>query len=265
MFIKGVTLVATTVMGILVGFLLGQMPTITPSEYANAGAYTAPMPTKPTNEVSNTPAPQIVSHVVETQPTAEEMEVTSRPQVPTPPSVLPQQKPPTPMTRSTPRESIIDIPDRQLRIQNINYLRDQYRLSYRETVSQTSDIVLQLAMNAFFECRGEGAKCMAAVTHVVINRLNDDRFPQTVKGVLIAPGQYSWKPTQARITRSLTDREKTEVWGTAVSTVYSVLLGDIADPTKGSLYFCNPKVSKVKFCQNLNRRKRTVIGNHVFG
>lgn len=254
MFIKGATLAITMSLGILIGFAVGSAKTDAPIERTVYSAYIPP-PSISTASVDNSELQAIETKSI----VSNSAQVTTNAASPPP---TPEEKP---HIRTTDPRAIIDIPDKQFRVQNIVYLRDHYRLSHKETVSQVNDVVLQLAMNAFFECRGEGKSCMAAVTHVTINRLNDDRFPRTVKGVLVAPGQYSWKPAQARITRTLTSIEKTEVWADAVNTVYDVLRGKITDPTRGSLYFCNPRASTVKFCQNLNRRKKAKIGNHVFG
>jgi N-acetylmuramoyl-L-alanine amidase len=49
-----------------------------------------------------------------------------------------------------------------------------------------------LALNIYHEARGEGPEGMMAVGQVTINRVADDRWPDTVCEVVYQPRQFSW-------------------------------------------------------------------------
>lgn len=48
-----------------------------------------------------------------------------------------------------------------------------------------------LALAVYHEVRGESEECQKACCEVILNRVLDERFPDTVKEVLYAPGQFS--------------------------------------------------------------------------
>ena len=48
-----------------------------------------------------------------------------------------------------------------------------------------------LALAVYLEARGEGAIGQAAVVHVVRNRVLDPRWPNSIRGVLLQPWQFS--------------------------------------------------------------------------
>lgn len=48
-----------------------------------------------------------------------------------------------------------------------------------------------LALTLYHEARGESEECQKACCEVILNRVLDERFPDTVKEVLYAPGQFS--------------------------------------------------------------------------
>ena len=64
-----------------------------------------------------------------------------------------------------------------------------------------------LALNVYHEARGQGTAGLFGVTAVVLNRVNDSRFPNTICGVIYqGPTRESWKtrihknlPTEDRI------------------------------------------------------------------
>ncbi|UIW10497.1 endolysin [Aeromonas phage BUCT695] len=49
-----------------------------------------------------------------------------------------------------------------------------------------------LTLNIYMEAGGEGYHGMEMVADVTINRLHDDRFPDTVQNVVLQKGQFSW-------------------------------------------------------------------------
>ena len=51
-----------------------------------------------------------------------------------------------------------------------------------------------LAKIVYLEARGESAEGQQAVVEVVFNRVLDERFPDTIQGVIFAPGQFCTVP-----------------------------------------------------------------------
>lgn len=64
------------------------------------------------------------------------------------------------------------------------------KVVHKCTKRDTKENLLACAMYA--ESRNQGKKGMAAVGNVVLNRVNDPKFPKTVKGVLFQKGQFSY-------------------------------------------------------------------------
>ena len=116
-----------------------------------------------------------------------------------------------------------------------------------------------VALAMYWEARGEGREGMLAVGSVVLNRVDDERFPNSVCGVVYQGGetppcQFSWwcdgksdRPTQQ------------SAWLASLDLARELLSDRPRDPTKGALFFHNTSVSPSW------RRDRTArIGNHVF-
>lgn len=72
-------------------------------------------------------------------------------------------------------------------------------LSENEVPVYTIEKLSKITLDDFYEiCRvvmneagGESYKCQVAVAETIINRINSDKFPNTIEGVLYQPWQYS--------------------------------------------------------------------------
>lgn len=116
-----------------------------------------------------------------------------------------------------------------------------------------------LALTLYWEARGEGRHGMEAVGAVVLNRVADRRFPNTVCGVVYQGGekppcQFSWwcdgrsdRPTQR------------SSWNTSLALASQLLTGTVRDPTHGALYFARKSIR-----QPPQRIRTAQIGNHAF-
>jgi hypothetical protein len=106
------------------------------------------------------------------------------------------------------------------------------------------DSLLCLALNDYFEARGETLQGRVAVAKVVLNRAQDLRFPNTVCGVVFENHrmsttnervcQFSWHCDGQR------DRPAdTDVWRDSVLIAAAVLFGGdaIDDPTGGAMWY----------------------------
>ena len=118
--------------------------------------------------------------------------------------------------------------------------------------SYSENDTMVLAKMIHGEARGEPYIGKVAVGAVILNRVEDKRFPNTVYGVCFQPGafdavsdgQYYLEPNQSAI-----DAAKAAINGW--------------DPTYGALYYWNPATATSKWIWS-----RTIVGRfgkHVFG
>lgn len=100
---------------------------------------------------------------------------------------------------------------------------------------------------AMAEAEGESVEGKAAVMKVVLNRVDDERFPDTITEVLFEKNQFSCINTGGRIWTVRPDEDCQK----AIE-----LIDDGWDKTKGALYFnsCNTTAGQYLF----------TIGNHKF-
>ncbi|PGK51109.1 hypothetical protein CN918_25305 [Priestia megaterium] len=102
------------------------------------------------------------------------------------------------------------------------------------------------------EARGESMQGKIAVGNVIINRMNNKQFPNTIKGVIFQKNQFSpVKSGKIYSTKASTDSLKAAV---------RVINGE--NVVKDALYFYNPKLTKETFFSKLTYIMR--IGNHQF-
>lgn len=116
-----------------------------------------------------------------------------------------------------------------------------------------------VALAMYWEARGEGQRGMLAVGSVVINRVEDDRFPNSVCDVVYQGGetppcQFSWwcdgksdRPTHGTL------------WTASLSLADELLTARPRDPTHGALFFHSTSTRPP-----WRREQTTRIGNHVF-
>ena len=108
-----------------------------------------------------------------------------------------------------------------------------------------------LAKVIYAEARGESYTGQVAIGAVVLNRVEDSRFPNTIAGVIYQPwaftavndGQINLEPNQ-----------------TAYQAADDALNG--WDPTYGSVYYYNPATATSKWIWSTTYV--TQIGNHIF-
>lgn len=105
------------------------------------------------------------------------------------------------------------------------------------------------------EARGERMKGQIAVGAVVLNRMKDDRFPDTINEVIYQSNQFT-SVTDGQI--NITPGEE------QIKAARQALAG--VDPTNGAIYFYNPDTATnrdfMMFMDTLDNK--ITIGNHVF-
>ena len=120
-----------------------------------------------------------------------------------------------------------------------------------------------LAKNIYFEARGEPDDGKRAVAHVVLNRVADKRFPDSVCRVVYQGGetvrhrcQFSWWcDGQSDRPRNL------RKWQTIKAMAEAVYWGRSEDPTGGALWYHADYVSP--YWGRVFKRSRQ-IGRHIF-
>jgi hypothetical protein len=128
--------------------------------------------------------------------------------------------------------------------------------------------LLCLALNDYFEARGETLQGRVAVAKVVLNRTQDLRFPNTVCGVVFESHRMS--ATNERVCQfswhcdGLKDRPAdSDVWRDSVLIAAAVLFGGdaIEDPTGGAMWYHTTAVNPPWATQ---LHAAAEIGAHLF-
>ena len=101
------------------------------------------------------------------------------------------------------------------------------------------------------EARGESYEGQVAVAAVVLNRVKDARFPDSIEGVIYQKNAFSV------VRDGYIDAQPTEE---SYKAAKEALYG--SDPTNNAIYFWNPDISTCSWINTLNPHLR--IGNHVF-
>ncbi|RDY22996.1 cell wall hydrolase [Romboutsia maritimum] len=121
----------------------------------------------------------------------------------------------------------------------------------KEVIHLTNEELLLLSKLVTGEARGETYEGQVAVAAVVINRVIDPRFPNSIEDVIyqrnafsvVNDGSINMKPTES-----------------AYKAAQEALYGQ--DPTKRAVYFWNPEIATCQWIKTLDPHVR--IGNHVF-
>jgi hypothetical protein len=120
-----------------------------------------------------------------------------------------------------------------------------------------------LALNIYFEARSESIEGQHAVGHVVMNRVADSSFPDTICDVVKQGGEA--KLNQCQFSWWCDGRPDTPVnqqaWSKSMLRALEIASGVVDDPTHGALWYhadyVNPKWSKAMTMV-------TKIGQHLF-
>ena len=123
--------------------------------------------------------------------------------------------------------------------------------NYTSSSSYNNNDLYLLAKLVHSEARGESYTGQVAVAAVVLNRVKDSRFPNTIAGVIYQPwaftavndGQFNLEPNQ-----------------TAYQAAKDAING--WDPTYGAVYYYNPKTATSSWIRST--KTVAVIGQHVF-
>lgn len=131
-------------------------------------------------------------------------------------------------------------------------VQDKNQDDKKEAVINLNDEQIMLLSKLIAgEARGESYEGQVAVAAVVINRVKDSRFPDSLEGVIYQKNAFS-------VVKNGT------IYAEPTSSTYraaqEALYGN--DPTNNAIYFWNPDISTCSWINTLNPHLR--IGNHVF-
>jgi len=121
----------------------------------------------------------------------------------------------------------------------------------REVIRITSDELLLLSKLITGEARGESYEGQVAVAAVVINRVKDSRFPNSIKDVIYQKSAFSVVKDG-----SINMQPNESAYKAAQEALYGL------DPTDKAVYFWNPDIATCQWIRTLDPYMR--IGNHVF-
>lgn len=111
--------------------------------------------------------------------------------------------------------------------------------------------VLLLAKLVYAESKGEIYRGKVAVAAVVLNRVDDARFPNSISGVIYQPKQFTC------VSNGAINNTPTEE---CLRAARDALNG--VDPSGGAVFFFNAKTTSSSW--NATRKVITTIGNHTF-
>ncbi len=109
----------------------------------------------------------------------------------------------------------------------------------------------------YFEARGEPLMCQILVAHVIMARMYDWYYPNTIKEVVWQPYQFSY--TQDGKPETMKKPYSKFVAGVVAEWVLS---GESYDSIEGSLYYFNPKMVTPKWKDDYDFVRD--CGNHSF-
>jgi len=144
---------------------------------------------------------------------------------------------------------------------NSSYMADYYRGGgARRTAAAplpagtggfSDEEIKLLARTVYGEARGEPYEGQVAIAAVVLNRLTNPAFPQTVAGVIFQPGAF-------------TAVDDGQIWLEPNASAYKAVRDAINgwDPSGEALYYFNPATATSKWIWSRPQIKR--VGKHIF-
>ena len=122
--------------------------------------------------------------------------------------------------------------------------------------------VRALARTLWGEARGEGRAGMEAVAAVIMNRLADRRWPNTVSDVVMQPWQFSvWNTGDPNRAPMLAVGDGDPSFRMALEVAIMAIEGQLKDPTNGANHY---HTHRVQPAWSRGVEPTVIIGNHRF-
>ena len=128
-----------------------------------------------------------------------------------------------------------------------------------------NESLMCMALNGYYEARGETADQEVASGAVVLNRLSVGfRGATTVCEVVYSPKQFSWVDTHGTAVPNFQNKSERKAWERSVLIAKRLLDPDATyiDPTNGAVYYYNPSIVDWKYAPHYV--ETAVLGNHRF-
>ena len=125
--------------------------------------------------------------------------------------------------------------------------------------------IVLLAITILEEARGESHEGKIAVGHVVLNRMRDPRWPDTVTDVVLQPHQFTGVWAQREKVRLLFPVvvHGPDVWLDCMQAACDVMVTRLPDPTDGATHYHAASISPW-WSRSAKMHLKCRIGNHVF-
>lgn len=117
----------------------------------------------------------------------------------------------------------------------------------------TEEDVYLMSQIVFSESKGEPYEGKVAVASVILNRVLDPAFPDTVKDVIFQPNAFS-----CVVDGVITSTPNKECF----NAVYEAINGN--DPTNEALFFYNPTIATCSWMHDIEKTDSRSIGQHLF-
>lgn len=122
-----------------------------------------------------------------------------------------------------------------------------------ENVNITQDDINLMAQIVYAESCAEPYEGKVAVASVILNRLEDSKFPNNIEGVIKQKAAFSCvKNGSINVTPD----------ANSYRAVMDAINGK--DPTDNAVFFYNPKIATSSWMKNIKKQNIKKIGNHVF-
>lgn len=131
---------------------------------------------------------------------------------------------------------------------------------FHKCIPEDTNEITQLACNIYFEARGEGVSGMLAVAFNTLNRVDDYRYPNTVKEVVWENKQYSWTNNKNNIVKDYKSYIKALQIASKVYHLDNKSFKTLS-PIGNSLWYHNDNVSPFWAKVSCETAK---IGNHIY-
>ncbi|SHJ76343.1 N-acetylmuramoyl-L-alanine amidase [Clostridium cavendishii DSM 21758] len=122
-----------------------------------------------------------------------------------------------------------------------------------KSIYLTEDDVHLMAQVVYAESKGEPYEGKVAVASVILNRVVNPKFPNTISGVIMQKNAFSCVKNGVINVEPDTDSYKA---------VKDAIKG--ADPSNNALFFYNPKSSTCSWMGQIEKKNKKSIGQHVF-
>ena len=106
--------------------------------------------------------------------------------------------------------------------------------SYMKLSQYTDEDVRILATTVFYEAGCTTEEMRQYVAQVALNRVADSRFPNTIYGVVTAPGQYAGNYVTAEATQAIKDKDAkngTNYYNMCVNSAKKAMMGKVDMPS----------------------------------